>query len=481
MKKCLLLGLLTIPVLCLTACWTKTYEMSFEDAINAANKDSELQDLILSSDSIEQSFNASSFTEISGANIDVNVNYNEKKTASKALSDWTLSLGLNLKWDTNASLNLAIDTKTVDNNLYLNVSNLEITGDEELESLGSLGDGFKNQRFFIPLSWSTELMNWIKSYIESLKDYNAISAEFYINEWQEVYNWKFTDYQWYNARKFSLDEEKIKDLIHQYYELLDNTEEIEIPEVSIENFEWYLVITDKDKVTTIIENMIVSSDEISMTIDVIEWDGIIEFTVASEWQDIIEFSAKKEKSHYNINFSIPNIVEISWNITPKISSSKINVDYNMSINIISDIETKTISSIPLKGSRNYAKINGFQVEAPENARDLTTLLESYLWGAFGSIYDEEDSDLDIYELDSTETDYNEFIANWESVDTIENDSDEGMNETVWIANPASVYCEENWGILSIGNWENGEYWICTFSNWNSCEERAFYRGECSAE
>ena len=50
--------------------------------------------------------------------------------------------------------------------------------------------------------------------------------------------------------------------------------------------------------------------------------------------------------------------------------------------------------------------------------------------------------------------------------------DENEDET-GIANPASVYCEEQGGTLDL---ESG---MCTFPDGSQCEEWAFYRGECS--
>lgn len=48
-----------------------------------------------------------------------------------------------------------------------------------------------------------------------------------------------------------------------------------------------------------------------------------------------------------------------------------------------------------------------------------------------------------------------------------------------IANPASVYCEQQSGTLEIvtdlSGWQS---WMCHLSNGMVCEERAFYRGEC---
>ena len=52
------------------------------------------------------------------------------------------------------------------------------------------------------------------------------------------------------------------------------------------------------------------------------------------------------------------------------------------------------------------------------------------------------------------------------------------SQPVQIANPASVYCEENGGVLDIREEEAGQYGVCVFSDGSECEEWAFYRGEC---
>ena len=46
------------------------------------------------------------------------------------------------------------------------------------------------------------------------------------------------------------------------------------------------------------------------------------------------------------------------------------------------------------------------------------------------------------------------------------------NENVEMANPASVYCEEQWGTLNL---EEG---LCMFSDGSYCEEWSYYRDEC---
>jgi len=48
-----------------------------------------------------------------------------------------------------------------------------------------------------------------------------------------------------------------------------------------------------------------------------------------------------------------------------------------------------------------------------------------------------------------------------------------------MANPASVYCEEQGGELDIRTGEgDGEIGVCIFEDGSSCEEWAFYQGEC---
>ena len=49
-----------------------------------------------------------------------------------------------------------------------------------------------------------------------------------------------------------------------------------------------------------------------------------------------------------------------------------------------------------------------------------------------------------------------------------------VEENVEIANPASVYCEEQWGTLVL---EEGS-WLCMFEDGSYCEEWSYFRGEC---
>ena len=47
-------------------------------------------------------------------------------------------------------------------------------------------------------------------------------------------------------------------------------------------------------------------------------------------------------------------------------------------------------------------------------------------------------------------------------------------ENTELANPASVFCEEQWGTLKL---EEGS-WLCMFKDGSYCEEWSYYRNEC---
>lgn len=47
-----------------------------------------------------------------------------------------------------------------------------------------------------------------------------------------------------------------------------------------------------------------------------------------------------------------------------------------------------------------------------------------------------------------------------------------------LANPASVYCEEQGGYVGMRQDRLGIYGVCILPNGTECEEWSYYRGEC---
>lgn len=51
-------------------------------------------------------------------------------------------------------------------------------------------------------------------------------------------------------------------------------------------------------------------------------------------------------------------------------------------------------------------------------------------------------------------------------------------KSIGIANPASVYCNDNGGKSEIRSNEDGQYGVCVFSDGSECDEWKFFRKEC---
>ena len=62
---------------------------------------------------------------------------------------------------------------------------------------------------------------------------------------------------------------------------------------------------------------------------------------------------------------------------------------------------------------------------------------------------------------------------------VEETPDTAFDSPLDMANPASVFCEEQGYKLEIRQGEGGEAGYCIFDDGSSCEEWAFYRGECA--
>ena len=60
--------------------------------------------------------------------------------------------------------------------------------------------------------------------------------------------------------------------------------------------------------------------------------------------------------------------------------------------------------------------------------------------------------------------------------------DQNKNTNSEIANPASVYCEEQ-GHQSVimTDLDGSQYGVCVFSDGSECEEWAYFKGECEYE
>lgn len=398
-KSVLFLWLLTMVSLCITGCNSKDYTMSFEDAVDATNN-SALQDILLNNENFQQTFDIATTINSESNKIDASLQANSKQNLENKKSESTTTFNVNINEDdSDLTITWALDIKLVDNVVYLNLESLGLSWPEDTSFVEAMLAWFKNQWYSIPMTGLDDMPSSLSS-IKDTKELNEKAKEIIINEWSMVYNWKFTQFSWYNAWKFSLDNEKLLELVKEYYENLNESleweEAQEMPEINIQNFEWYLVITWKDKVTTVIDNMDMVDWEMTINMNGF-WGVDYEINMSANWESLLTFAATKKNSNYNVSLNVAKSIKLEWVVTPKLSSSNINIKFDATLTIKSEDEEDTDTIIPLKGSWTYNPISDFTVTAPEGAQDLTEMLSAYLWWMLeSSDYDYEDGD---YEYD----------------------------------------------------------------------------------
>ena len=355
--------------------------MSFEEALNASNH-SQLQEIIAWNDNFEQDFKISGNYNSEWNNIDANISSESKQniTNNNSESSTDFNININNKDNGNSKISWILNIKLVNDTLYLNLWSLDLTWNNELAMIWMATEWIKNQWISIPMTWLSDVPNTL-SYLKDSKELNAKLKEIIINEWSTVYNWKFSQFNGYNAWKISLDNDKINELIKEYFNTITPQENSwdninEFPTINIQEFEWYLVITWKDKVTTVIENMKMIDDDMIIGTNWFAWKDY-EINISESDKPIIQITAKKKLSKYEISISITDSIYLKWKISPNLSKSWIDLDFNATLTIKNESENNI--NIPFKGSWKYNSIQEFSISAPENSQDINELLWAYLW------------------------------------------------------------------------------------------------------
>ena len=401
MKKNLLLLWLMAIATCLTACGSKNFNMSFEKALEVASH-SELQDILAWNDNFEQSFSIAGSFDSDWTKVDANISSTNKQSLNNKNSDSSLNFWANIasEWET-IKANWVLNIKLVGDAIYLNLSSLDLTWSEDLSMVAMMTEWFKNQWFVVPVTGLSDIPNTFSVFKDS-EELNNKTKEIIINKWSTIYSWKFSQFSGYNARQISLDNEKLNTLIKEYYDSLyanlDEEVSVEVPEVNIQSFEWYLVITWKDKVTTVIENMEMQDDGVIVSVNWFAGENF-ELYLSEGEEDLISIVAQKKSWKYEVSATITDVLFLDWTISAKLSKSSIDLKFDAIITVKSEVEWEENTVIPFNGSWKYKSISEFTTTAPENAQDLTELLWSYLGGMmwWTEDYDYEDYDYeDLY-------------------------------------------------------------------------------------
>ena len=428
MKKFVFLFGLLITSISLTACGSKNFNMSFDEALEIANH-SELQEILAGNENFEQSFDIAGNLSSEWNKIDANILTTSKQNINNNKSESSIKFNANIttQWET-MKLDWVLDLKLVDDTVYLNLWTLDLTWSDNLAMIGMMVEWFKGQWLSIPMTGLSGMPSTL-SYFKDSEVLNAKAKEIINNEWSTVYNWKFKQFNGYNAWKFSIDNEKLNTLVKEYYDSmssgldLGSGEDMEFPEINIQNFEWYLVITWKDKVTTVIESVDVVDNDIVMSVN---WFAGKDYEInIAEWEEeLIKIVANKKSSKYDVSISVSDAILLNWTISPKLSKSEIKLNFDAKLTVKAQNEWDSDTIIPFKGSWNYVGISDFDVLIPEDAQDLTELLWAYLgdWWSdedYEALYDENSLNLD--EPEATEETENITESSDTNIETLEPD------------------------------------------------------------
>ena len=458
-KSTFILGIVSIMTLCLTACGKPN--MSFEDAVDSIGH-SQLQEMMDSAEYSQQNFNISTKLNIPEEDVKGNITFsaNSKQNAKDSQWETTFSLNLNVNadWD-KVKIKWDATMKKLADIVYLSLNSLDISksdvdfidedeinkikwqrysldlNDEEVKEM--LYDMYDDMYYDMDILEAIDLLEIFDlpsdSNVQNL--FNKEKFNKFINdlkksvknEWALVYSGMYSQFSWYNAYKFSIDRGIAYNALLDYFEwifsdedmedILANLEEYESLDEMFEdfpftNFEGYIVITWKNKVQVIIENIDVDKYYYEWKLNATFGKDLYKYQLiwTSPWseddENIITISAILSGSNYNINIIFEDEEVLTWTITPSISNWKISVDFDL---LMKEENYRYIVETPLQWWWSREKISEFNVEAPEDSKDL---MEESKKDNYYDAYYNNDYYNDYYNPQNEMSGYNNAIINY---------------------------------------------------------------------
>ena len=400
-KRNLILGVISIVTLCLTGCGKPS--TSFEEVVDSITY-SEIVEMMNKAEIYEQNFNIFSNFSMSEDNVVASMWLSTNSKENKKDSEWEtkISLKVNASWDgeewrETIKINWNAIIKHLTNAVYFKLSSFNITGPEDFTSDEFLSgvESIKNKWFSFELT--EEMINKIKAGLpedfelneiqrkenlekleQNLKKYENNLKKAIKNDGFLVYSGIYSEFNWYNAYKFSIDKKKVFNATTEYIktfvpeedmdDYMREIEQINIDEVlkdfPLKNFEGYFVIIWEKRVQTVIENLEINDTYSKIKLNGTFGDNRYELSINEDGENVLLFSAKMNKAHYDVILKVDDLEILKWTVTPKIFFWKFTVDFDLSINIDEEIK------IPLKWSWNWQEISKFNVEKPINSQNL---------------------------------------------------------------------------------------------------------------
>jgi len=444
---------LFIGVLSFSGCSTqKNYEMSYEQVIALLESQSqEFMDMFVDVDAQQKELSASTKIDTDDMNLDINV---QSQTRVDYSSDFTEDLSLSFdagvkvpESKLDVTVSWALNYSLIGDDMYLKLSkfSLKWPSANDLAMVNMIVNGFKWQRFKLNMSGASmsNAFTLYKTYIEELKQVADKAWSMMVNEWSVVYDWMFDQYKWYNAWKYSVDEEKFDELLHVYMDTMTNfyswffnqyagnlwasSEELQdlnfnelLSWITYDNLQWYLVVVWKNDVVETMEGAHMDIDGTWFTFNCYYWkDWIFMDVKTDDWENVMSILAEKNGKKYDVDVDMMSVFKIKWDVKLNKHSKKDWIDADFDLNLSmntegmgeSDESVKEINiDVPLKWNYKVKNIDKFTLQAPSDAIDLMDMIGGYLWASMGG--DDEYREDDEYEYlddEELESDYVEVV------------------------------------------------------------------------
>ena len=419
---------LFVGVFSFSGCSTqKNYNMSYEQAVSILeNQSKEMIDILFGFKSQEKDVNLFTKIDMDALNLDLNLLSQTKIDYDSRMEDVSLEFDADVKVpesEIDLITSWVLNYSLIWDDIYLKLSkfSLKWPSAKELAMVTMVVNSMKWQRFKLSMSGSTvsKAFDLYDLYYKKLWDMADKASEGVINEGDEVYNWMFDEYKWYNAWKYSVDEEKFNEMLHIYVDAMNEfyswlftqysenlwvtNEEMWFVDfntifsgITYENLRGYFIIVWKNDVVETMENAHINIDGTWIICNYFYWKDWLYFEAKTDdGEDFMSIALKRHWRTFDIEANLLSMLLAKWNIKFNKASKKawIDADFDLIISVDIDAEDLVTSEeelqdakninvkVPLKWNYKLKSIDNFSLQEPDEYIDLMDMFGDYLWSA----------------------------------------------------------------------------------------------------
>ena len=432
----LLFAALFAGVLCFSGCSTQNnYEMSYEQVISLLeNQSREMMGIFFNFGAQQKNLNLATKFDTDNINFDLDVQTQARVDYDSRVQDMSLSLLADVESpESEFKVDWVLDYSFIWDNMYFKLSKflLDWSNTDDLAMVDMIANTFRWQRFSLNMSG----FNFSKSfdlydlYSEKMEEIVSNAWKTMINQWSWLYGWMFDEYKWYNAWKYSIDEDKVDEMLQMYVDMMNGFYSWMLAQyadslwttdedmwsvdfgslfsgITYSNLGGYFVIVWKNDVVETMEDAHITIDGTWVVFNYYYGKDWFYLEAKTEsWEDIMLITAKRYGKTYSIYANMMSVLGVKWDLKLNKFSKKDWIDLDFDLRLTMDTNLQMLDDaesldennieIPFKWSYNIKNINKFSLQEPSDAIDLMEMLWGYLWASMGG--DDEYREDDEYE------------------------------------------------------------------------------------